>query len=62
MKKMFYFLGVCVGSVCFLMIFNFLTGPIVKTNTLQFFTQMFLIVLTMVLSVAMFIHGAEVKE
>ncbi len=62
MKKIFYYLGVCAAVVCFLLMYKFLTGPIVKHNTLQFFTHMFLIVLTMVISVAMFIHGAEAKE
>ncbi len=62
MKKMFYFLGVCVGSVNLLLIYTFLTGPIVKHDTLQFFVNMFLIVLTLVLTAAMFIYSAEAEE
>lgn len=62
MKKMFYFLGVCVGVVCFLLMYDFLTGPIIREDSFQFFTQVFLIVLTAILSVTMFKYSAETDE
>ena len=59
---MFHFLGVCVGTVCFLLIYDFLTGPIIREDSFLCFTQLFLIVLTVILSVTMFKYSAEADE
>jgi hypothetical protein len=62
MKVIYNYLGVCSMVVCLLLMHSFLTGPIVKDVTLQFITDVFLILLTAILAIAMFICAAENKK
>jgi len=61
MKEVFYTLGTFSLLSSFAMMYSFLTGPVVTETTLQFVTNVFLILITTACAVAMFIKGAEVE-
>jgi len=62
MKELFYTLGTLSLLSSFAMMYSFLTGPIVTETTLQFVTNVFLILITAICSIVAFSMGAESKN